>query len=222
VARWATSSPRPAEGILYLATDGFEIDLADYYQDANPTSLRTEVVPGIVASVRNTEAALLAGGWTTIPIAVNAATNMGFTGGAEFTGHGHAANTSGGAAPLSFGDHPLDALRGFADATGGEVLVAGDQVGTEVSRLAGAWRVSFRVARVPDGRLHALEIRSTVPGVKVSSVRAIPVGTPASASTSRVLDLLEGEASAPGPLPVALAFSRVEGQSHTGTPRRCR
>lgn len=197
LARWATSSPLAGEGILYLASDGFDVDLSEYYTAANADTLRTEVLPGILDDVRRAEQALLAGGWTTVPVALGSTGLGGFADAAEFAGRDHPLRADAGGS-LTFADHPLDPLRGFAEATGGEVLVSADQLAPEVSRLASAWLVSFRVSRAPDGRLHRLEIRSREPGVRVRSVRAIPVGTPEAASTSRVLDLLAGETVAGG------------------------
>lgn len=209
LSRWATSSPVPTEGILYLASDGFDTDLTAFYTNVSGDPVRNEVLTPLLSEIRRTEQALLAGGWTTVPVAVGASVGSGFTSAAEFEGRGRALGIAPSDPSLTFADHPLDPLRSFAEATGGELLVSGDQLKGAVSRFANAFAVSFQVSRVPDGRLHRLVLRSLRKGLVVKSVRAIPVGTVETASTSRVLDVLES-GPAGGKLPVSLSLSAPE------------
>ncbi|MEO6326177.1 MAG: hypothetical protein ABIT01_12395 [Thermoanaerobaculia bacterium] len=213
LSRWATSSSVPAQGILYLASDGFDADLTSFYSKAASEPVRNEMLTPLQAEIRATEQALLAGGWTTVPVALGGSVGTGFAQGAEFAGRGHVANTLNTSVQISFADHPLDPLRGIAEATGGELLVSGDQLKGAVTRFSRAYEVSFRVSRIPDGKLHKLVLKSRKKGMLVRSVRAIPVGTIETASASRALDVLEsgpaslGSGPVAGRLPVKLAMT---------------
>lgn len=208
LSRWAASFPVPEGGIVYLASDGFDIDQTIFYGLVDGDTVRREVMPAVLDAVERTAQSLQAGGWTTVSIALNAATDGTSTSNAEFTGRDRIYSTTDTNMGAFLVQHPLDPLRGFAEATGGEVLVQARQLPAAAERLQRRWLVSWRADQVIDGRLHSVEVLSLRPGLVAHAARALPAGTPEAASSVKALDALDGS-TAEGGLPVQVALGKA-------------
>ncbi len=214
---WAAARSETRAGILYYATDGFDMDPVETYErsiTSTSPALRQEVlqmeaeyggeVPKMLADV---EATLAGKGLTTIPIALGAtsaefassAGNMGLRG-------AQAMRQVVDFAPLFFYQRPTDPLRLVADATGGEVVTTSSHLGSALDRLEAAYLVTFRVAAIPDGRPHPLVVKSLRPGVSVRANRHLLTGTPRAVSADRAVRVLEGSEK-PADLPVVAALA---------------
>ena len=214
---WAAARSETRAGILYYATDGFDMDPVETYErsitSTNP-ALRQEAlqmeaeyggeVPKMLAEVEST----LAGkGLTTIPIALggtsaefaSSAGNMGLRG-------AQAMRQVVDFAPLFFYQRPTDPLRLVADATGGEVVTTSSHFGSALDHLESAYLVTFRVAAIPDGRPHPLVVRSRRPGVTVRASRHLLTGTPRAVSADRAVRVLDGSEK-PADLPVVATLA---------------
>lgn len=209
LARWAASFPTAEGGIVYLASDGFDVDQAEFYSNVEGVAVRTEVTPMVEESLRSASQALLSGGFTTVPIALNASASAPSASAAEFTGRDRVYTTLSPTSGPTLMLHPLDPLREYAETTGGEVLVSAGQLAAAARRLSSRYVVSWKAREAPDGRVHRVTVRSRNPQLVVRAARGIPAGTPQARSAAKALDVLEG-APAEGGLPLEVSLGHRE------------
>jgi hypothetical protein len=232
LAAWASARPDTGAGILYYATDGFDMDPIEVYRTSigsqDPT-LRNEVLQlesefgGEVSKhLAELEGTLAGKGLVTVPVILGATTaefansagNMGLRGGA-------AMRQVVDSAPVFFYERPTEPMRLVADATGGEVVSASSRFGAVLDHLAGAYVVTFRVGATPDGRAHPLAVQAARPGLTVRTSKYLLTGSPRSLSVERALRVLEGSEK-PSDVPVlarlVVAANAARGK-HGGTLR---
>ena len=232
LAAWASARPDTGAGILYYATDGFDMDPIEVYRtsigSSDPT-LRNEVLQlesefGGEVSKRLAELqSTLAGkGLVTVPVSLdatvaefaNSAGNMGLRGGA-------AMRQVVDSAPVFFYERPTEPMRLVADATGGEVVSSSSRFGAVLDHLAAAYVVTFRVGATPDGRPHPLAVQAARAGLTIRTSRYLLTGSPRSLSIERATRVLEGSEH-PGDIPVLarlVVAANPKGAKHGGTLR---
>ena len=203
---------RPA--VLYLASDGFDLVLTDFYRNyldgADGEQLKMEFVPQIPNMVARTESALANQGLMTVPLAIGGA--EAFLGNSpSIVGKRPISDLRNpiSDAPTFLFVRPLDPLREIAGATGGEVVTRADHFALALDRLASAVAITYRMNRPPDGRVHKLEVRTTRPGVALRAARSVLDAPELAASAQAAVQALES-VPATGTLPVEILVDLLE------------
>ena len=204
---FTVSRPEIDFGILYLGTDGFDVDQALFYAPTGRGLARSQAFDRIPAMVKECADALLARGWVAVPIGLGAVSQAPVGRLAEDGPVVAVADEREGGTPLMV--RPVDPLRSFAEATGGEVVVSARKLPATLAGLSKAWAVSYQVATPPDGKSHAVTIRSRRRGVVVRAAESITAGTPEAAAALRALHVLSGEETS-SEVPVAVALEKGE------------
>jgi hypothetical protein len=217
--QWAARRPDDQAGILYLCNDGFDTDPLEIYREAIPRNMGTlrqevfmlssEFAAEVPKMISKTERTLAGKGLTTIPVAIGGML-------AEYVGNASNIDTRGNAAllrladgsPLFFYARPYESLLHAADATGGEVVSSASAFGKLADRFASAYVVTLRSRSVADGRPHEFMIASRRPDLTVRSSRYVVTGSPAAASESRAIRVLEGS-EGPTDMPLVASVSDV-------------
>lgn len=195
----------PPPRVLYLTSDGFDLDPISFYSN-RPPATTLQIGPRVQALVKETTETLARTGWIVVPVAPGASVGAPMSGrAAESSGAASLSDASPGAFLVS---HPVESLRTIAEETGGEVLVDPDEVGGPLASLARTYLVSYSIGHAPDGKAHRLEVRSRRPDLVVRSASSVASGTPEGGATRRGVDLLAGGAA--GDLPVAVACAAPE------------
>jgi hypothetical protein len=212
--RWADLRTDRGPAVLFLANDGFDLDLLDFYRSFLDTSqveqLRMEFTWQVPKLVGETQTALANHALMTMPLAI---------GGAE----AFFANAPSVVGKRSFNDlrnpisnaptflfvRPIDPLRQVADATGGEVVTREDRFALVLDRLSNAVAITYRMERPPDGKPHRLEIRSRREGVVIRTAHSVVAGTPQTEAAARSIEALTIPGDA-GNLPIQVGVVLVE------------
>jgi hypothetical protein len=222
--RWAAARLDKNPAVLYLASDGFDLVLSDFYRNylatpgdsqaqAQAEQVRMQFDPQIPALVAQAETALANQGLMTIPLAIGG--TEAFLGNMpSVTGKRPMADMRNPVSdsPTFLFVRPLDPLRQVAAATGGEVVTREAVFLEALDRLSNAVAVTYRMERPPDGLPHRVEVKSRREGVILRASRSVTSGTPnLTASAQKTLKVLEEpprvEAPQSGGLPVE---ARVE------------
>lgn len=204
---FCVSRPEIDFGILYLGTDGFDVDQSLFYAPTGRGLSRSQAFDRIPAMVKEASEALLSRGWVAVPIGLGVVTQSPSQRLAEDGPVARIADAPEAGIPLMV--RPVDPLRSFAEATGGEVVMSAKKLPATLAGLSKAWVVSYQVATAPDGKSHAVAIRSRRRGVLVRAAESVTAGTPESAAALRALHVLSGEESSTE-LPVSVGLEAGE------------
>jgi len=217
---WALSLPATGPRLLIVVGAGFDEDPVDFYmrflEQKDPSfaaAARAEFLRYNQATrVDAVGHELAAAGWLVVPVATRIA-------GSQRT----AAEFSGGETFQSFltdgvGDgayirdvefmlmDPLGAQQHLAGPSGGKVVMGGRGLDRLIAESTGWYRLTYQVARAPDGAMHEVAVTSNRPDTEVRSTGVVVSGTSEGRSALRLRKLLEDPAEA-GELPVRLAVS---------------
>lgn len=217
---------------LLLVNDGYDLRPHDFYnqfvggqmEGGGLTSRSTNSGSGLAAVHSESEAqssaveieqlskTLAASGWVTLNMALGAL-DAASTVGAEMTGRGRSGDIDlrsrvdfNAAGVDNVVVRPLDPGRQLAEATGGAVLTGVKALPKTLETLADKVRLTYQVARLPDGALHRVEVRARRPGLSVSAPRWAGSTAPEGAAAARARRLLAGGADR-GDLEVAAAVA---------------
>jgi hypothetical protein len=214
LGKWAGLREDRRPAILYLASDGFDLVLSDFYRNylegAEGDQLRMEFVPQIPKMVAQTESALANQGLMTVPLAIGGAeafqaNSPATVGKREFSDLRNPVSD----APTFLFVRPLDPLREIAGATGGEVVTTQENFVLTLDRLSSAVAITYRMNRPPDGRAHKLEVRTSRRGVTLRAAQSVLDAPELAASAQSAVQALES-APAPGKLPVEIFVDLLE------------
>ncbi len=214
LGKWAglRTDRRPA--VLYLASDGFDLVLSDFYRNylegPEGDQLRMELVPQIPEMVAKTESSLANQGLMTVPLAIGGpeafqANSPSTVGKREFSDLRNPVSD----APTFLFVRPLAPLREIADATGGEVVTTQENFVLALDRLSSAVAITYRMNRPPDGRAHKLEVRTSRRGVTLRAAQSVLDAPELAASAQSAVQALES-APAQGTLPVNIFVDLLE------------
>ncbi len=220
IGNWAGLRADRSPAVLYLANDGFDLVLSDFYRNyltatdgrntADGEQVRMEFVPQIPNIVAEAQRALASQGLMTVPLAIGGnksffANSPSTVGKRSFTDLRNPVND----APTLLFARPLDPLRQVADATGGEVVTREDGFVLALDRLSNAVAITYRMERPPDGREHSLEVRSRREGVVIRTAHSVVTGTPETAAAARSIEALSKPGAADN-LPIQVGVDLIE------------
>lgn len=213
-----TSGPR----LLFLVGTGFDEDPIDFYvrfiEFEDPslgTAARAEFVRYNQATrVERVGRELAAAGWMVVPVATRIAGSPRSS--AEFSGRDtfQAFMTDRTDGPyLSDVEFmlldPLGSQQHLAEPSGGEVVVGGRGLKKLVAQSSGWYRLSYQVARPPDGALHEVTVTSERQDVKVENTGVVVSGTSEGRAAMRLRRLMD-DPTGTGELPVRLLVGPAE------------
>ena len=219
---WAAPFGAGRPMLLYLASDGFDVDASEAYREtlgpaamagddaSTLISLQSDFATRGARLLDEASQELAALGITVVGIALGSrlpesANDASVSGGPAFR-----SNRSEG--PESVFVRPMEPLRMIASETGGDVATSEAALSKVLADNADAYFVSFRSDRPPDGGVHRIEIASRRADLSVRGPRVLTEGSPASVATRQTVRALRGEAT-PGDLPLRIALDGVERQS---------
>ena len=200
-----TSGPR----LLFLVGTGFDEDPIDFYvrfiEMKDPslgTAARAEFVRYNQATrVDSVGRELAAAGWMVVPLATRIAGRQRSA--AEFSGREtfQAFLTDRTDGPyLSDVDFmlldPLGAQQHLAAPSGGKVIVGGRGLDELITESSGWYRLTYQVARAPDGVLHEVSVTSDRSEISVESTGVVVSGTSEGRAAMRLRKLLNDPSAA--------------------------
>ena len=203
---------------LVLVNDGYDLSPQEFYYrliHAGEVSsgLNSEVAAqGAQADVRELSRALAASGWVTVSLGLGALDAGGATE-AEYSGRSRLGEKDDASredsiapAPDALFVRPIEPLRQVAVATGGQVLTGTRELPAALEALGDKVRLTYQVARPPDGALRAVEVRALRPGLEVTAPQWAGSVPPEGVSAARARRLLAGGGDR-GDLPVTAAVA---------------
>lgn len=212
-----TSGPR----LLFLVGTGFDEDPIDFYlrflEQKDPslgTAARAEFVRyNQAARVESVGSELAAAGWMVVPMATRIAgqqrSSAEFSGGETFQQF------------LGVGDSvfqrdvdfmlldPLGSQQHLAEPSGGKVILGGSGLKDLINESAGWYRLTYQVARAPDGALHDVSVISERSEVEVESTGVVVSGTSEGRAAMRLRVLLD-DPTGTGELPVQVRVGATD------------
>ncbi len=211
---WALGLQASGPRLLFLVGTGFDEDPIDFYvrflEMKDPslgTAARAEFVRYNQATrVDSVGRELAAAGWMVVPLATRIAGSQRSA--AEFSGRDTFQSflTDRTDGPyLSDVEFmlldPLGSQQHLAAPSGGKVVVGGRGLNKLISESSGWYRLSYQVARAPDGALHEVAVTSERAGVEIENTGVVVSGTSEGRAAMRLRRLLD-DRSATGELPV--------------------
>jgi VWFA-related protein len=212
LTNWLAATARTRPRVLFLVNDGFDTDPSDFYLAQQGDSSRIPALRNDLAELRSSasfaeQAKLLAAdGWIVYPVAVGgvqAASTMDASESGvsrvrsqaidrhSFTGH-----------VTSFlVEHPLEPLTDYAEESGGQVVVDPRTLPDAVDRLSERVHLTYQVSHPRDGKIHAVRVTTSRPGLTVRAPRQVASVTPEAMSAVRARTLLGAE-QAGGEIPI--------------------
>ena len=203
---WLATSGRFGPRALYYVSDGFDVDLQEFYLSHVRDSTQIGGLQGDLqalhagASTENLTQTLAAAGWKVFPISLSQP-GAQMAGGADQKGRGryraHKTSSQGGRAYSASGvgafllRHPLDPLQDLAADSGGELLLSADQLATEVAALSDRVVLTYQVPRAPDGKVRRLDVRSRREDLTVTAPRFVAYASPDALAAANARRLLE-------------------------------
>jgi len=219
---WALSLPATGPRVLVTIGLGFDEDPSDFYipflEQKDPTlaaPARAEFMNYNQATrVDNVGRELAAAGWLVVPVATRTLgsprTGAEYGGGDRF--QAFLTDSQGGSYNRDV-DYmlmdPLGSQAHLAAPSGGRVVMGGKGLDKLIAEASGWYRLTYQVARAPDGAYHDVAVISERPGVEVRGTGVVVSGTSEGRAAMRLRQLLEGSLGR-GELPVKLVL---------GTPR---
>jgi len=214
LGKWAGLRADRTPAVLYLANDGFDLVLSDFYRNFMDgqlgDQLRMEFASQIPNMVATTQDLLANQGLMTVPLAIGGSEAF-FANSASAVGKRPLSDLRNPVsdAPTFLFARPLDPLRQIADATGGEVVTREDRFSLALNRLSNAVAITYRMERPPDGKAHKLEVRARREGVVIRTAHSVVAGTPEAAAAARSIEALTKPGAA-GNLPIQVGVDLVE------------
>jgi hypothetical protein len=216
--KWAQLRADTSPAVLYLANDGFDLVLSDFYRNylegTEGEQLRMEFVPQIPSLVARTQETLASRELMTVPLAIGGSEAF-FANGPSMVGkrsYSELRNPVSDAPALLF-VRPLDPLRQIAAAGGGEVVTREDHFALALDRLSQAVAITYRMDRPGNGRVHKLEVRTSRPGVTLRAAQSILDAPKLAAAAQSAVQALES-LPASGMLPVEARVDLLEVKSN--------
>jgi hypothetical protein len=214
---WALSIPATGPRVLVTIGLGFDEDPSDFYipflerQAPNMAApARAEFLDYHQATrVDGVGRELAAAGWLVIPLATRTlgspSTGAEYSGGDRF----QAFLTDGGGYLTSV-DYmlldPLGSQEHLAAPSGGRVVMGGKGLDKLIVEATGWYRLTYQVARAPDGAYHDVAVVSKRPDVEVRGTGVVVSGTSEGRAAMRSRQLL-ADSQDRGELPVTLTLS---------------
>ena len=214
LGHWAVLRADRRPAVLYLASDGFDLVLSDFYRNylegPDGEQLKMEFVPQIPSLVAQTEETLASRELMTVPLAIGG--SEGFFANSPSTvgkrSYSELRNPVSDAPTFLF-VRPLDPLRQIAGASGGEVVTREDSFALTLDRLSHAVAITYRMDRPANGRVHKLEVRTSRRGVTLRAAQSILDAPELAAAAQSAVQALES-LPAPGALPVDVHVDLLE------------
>ena len=217
---WALALPATGPRLLIVVGAGFDEDPVDFYMRflemkdpsfaaaARAEFLRYNQATRVDAVGRE----LAAAGWLVIPMATRVAgrqrTAAEFSGGETF--QSFLTDGTGEGAYIRDVDFmlldPLGSQQHLAAPSGGKVVMGGGGLDKLIAESTGWYRLTYQVARAPDGEQHEVAVTTNRPDTEVWSTGVVVSGTSEGRSALRLRKLLE-DASEDGELPVVVSVS---------------
>lgn len=202
---WMSHYPRHTPRALMLISDGFELDPGVFYSQ----SIGSNASPQLLIQVQReaaeynldrenekTAELLASGGWITI------STPGGFGAAGEWiddasrSGVGRTRDLirlgSAQTKPTFLINHNRQPLEHYADATGGAVLANASKLHDAVASLAQRVKITYQVARPPDGRVRKVEVKARRANLRVRTSQWASSTTAEEVASARVASLLRG------------------------------
>jgi len=217
---WALALPASGPRLLVVVGAGFDEDPVDFYMRFLEMKDPSFAAAARAEFLRYNQATrvdavgheLAAAGWLVVPMATRIAgsqrTAAEFSGGETYQSF----LTDGGGDAAYIRDvefmlmDPLGAQRHLAAPSGGKVVMGGRGLDRLIAESTGWYRLTYQVARAPDGALHDVAVTSNRPDTKVQSTGVVVSGTSEGRSALRLRKLLE-DATEVGELPVEVSVS---------------
>ena len=233
LVRWAISLGGQRPDVVYLASDGFDSNVVETYNQVirqagtvggNPlcapadpnqvtATLQAEFAPKGEELVGSAARSLAALGVEAVPVALGG--NFKDFGGDASTAGQDTFNAPTGTIPTFA--RPIEPLRTIAEATGGEVVTSPGRLPAVLEGYDSFFVVSFRSEHPPDGKAHDLRITTRRPGWEIRAPRYLAEGSRESAALGSTVRALH-EAPAQGGIPVRLSIDGVakSGKEYSG------
>ena len=216
---WTAAHLAEGPRALLLVNDGYDLDPRDFYAGGVDGQTAAELNSTLqdyssVGQFQEMTRTIAADGWTCLNLAFG---NPGATFGvaaAEVSGKGRMGLTSdrfsGDVAtslPTALAIRPLDPLRNLAEETGGELLTGAKAIPGALERLGERLRLTYQVARLPDGEVHRIEVKPRNRDWKVRAPEWSGSAAPQASASARARRLIGGGVEQGGlPLAAAVAF----------------
>lgn len=208
LAEWLVARKGGGPRALFLVSDGFDVDPAKFYRKeaALPEPASSEGTLEKVALETSRTAAAL--GWTAFPLPVGDASlpdlrrvkrrstpQVPIGGSVKLGGRKDGKDAPPPLPSFLAANEPLTWL---AEATGGELVLQAQNLGTVLSHLRSRFALRYEARRELDGRPHAVELRTSRPDVSLRARRWDVEGIPEAVAAARARRLLEGEEDGAG------------------------
>ncbi|MDX2437904.1 MAG: hypothetical protein QNL88_12730, partial [Acidobacteriota bacterium] len=217
---WALGLQNSGPRLLFLVGTGFDEDPIDFYvrflQQKDPslaTAARAEFIRyNQSARVESVGRELAAAGWMVVPVATRIAGRQRSS--AEFSGGETFQSFLGVGDSNYIGDvefmllDPLGPQQHLAEASGGKVVLGSGGLKKLVNESAGWYRLTYQVARAPDGALHDVTVVSDRSEIEVESTGVVVSGTSEGRAAMR-LRLLLDDPTASGELAVQVTVGQT-------------
>lgn len=212
---WLAASGRFGPRALYYVSDGFDVDLQEFYLSHVRDATQIGGLQGDLqalhagASTETMVQTLAAAGWKVFPISLSQpGAQTAATADQKGRGRYRAFKTSsqGGRGYSASGvgafllRHPLDPLRDLADDSGGKLVLSADDLGSEVAALTDRVLLTYQVPRAPDGKVRRLEVRARREGLTVTAPRFVAYASPDALAAANARRLLAGGGATAGDL----------------------
>ena len=214
---WALSQPGSGPRMLVTIGLGFDEDPSDFYipfiEQKDPSlsaEARSEFLDYHQATrVGNAGRELAAAGWLVVPLATrtvgSARTGAEFGGGDRFQAFLTDRQDAGYIRDVDFMMvDPLGSQEHLARPSGGKVVLGGKGLDKLIEESSGWYRLTYQVARAPDGAYHDVAITSNRQGVDVRGTGVVVSGTSEGRAAMRSRRLFVDSESR-GELPVTLS-----------------
>lgn len=242
LASWLASRESDRPGILFLVSDGFDLDPRGFYlsevpKAETPPQLSDSLAPQVLDRDTLETARLAAAlGWNVYPLSVGnenlpnirrwrPSSSPQVPIGVDVTlpGKRSAEGDEEEAGPKPKAElpallAPLEPLRWLAEASGGEVLTSRADVAAALSRLRSRWLVTYETLRPEAGPSRTLEVAITDPKLAIRSRRWQAPVHPEEVAAFRSRDLLAGEEEEQGGLQINVRIHRGTEPGGTGQP----
>lgn len=214
LGKWANLRSDRRPSVLYLASDGFDLVLSDFYRNylegPEGEQLKIEFALQIPSLVARTEETLAGRELMTVPLAIGGTEGF-FANSPSTVGRRSESDLRNPVsdAPTFLFVRPLDPLRQIAGASGGEVVTREDSFPMTLDRLSHAVAITYRMDRPPNGRVHKLEVKTSRRGVTLRAAQSVLDAPELAASAQSAVQALES-VPAQGSLPVEALVDLLE------------
>ncbi|MEO8218400.1 MAG: hypothetical protein ABI718_15065, partial [Acidobacteriota bacterium] len=211
LTRWIADRPKGEQPrLLLFVGDGVDLDPREFYltgfhADSSVSEMRSELQSSDSSKETSRLAQLLAAnGWTSMTLspgylsaAMTEASIDGTARAEQFMQGASSANSD----PVTLFSHPLDAMRMYAEATGGTVLTDPKKLAGFSEELGKRVRITYQVDQSSSGDLRKVQVKSNRPGLHVLAPQWSGRTASEDVATARARSLIAGDAAI-GDLPV--------------------